>query len=533
VQAVIARRDAERRQKQAENLVTFMLGDLNDKLAQVQRLDIIESVDDQAMKYFASLPSTDVTDETLVQRAKALEKIGTVRLDQGRLPAAMDSYRAALPLAAALADERPANLTRQLAHARIQAFIGLAHWYQGQLDESLREFESAQSVLRRSQRLDANDPRLLSRLAEIDNNIGHILESRGQLEEAARRYRSMMVLSRRLVAAQPDNVDWTVQLGLAHNNLGKLALMRGDLAVAVAEYAADDAIESELSRRNPKDNNQLEKVAITRATLGRTVAMTGDIETGVRNLQQAIDIVMRLWAIDRSNTSFQEDLGLYAMQLSRLHRVSGNLPAAASLTAQSISVFTAMTSQDPVNTVWKRELAEAKLERAEHLRASGHAAGARMQALSALTILEPLLAQQPDDRATVLATVGTKLLLGGLADDSQAAQHARVHALELAKSTKSGKGDPRLLMLQVEALLALDRKAEAQPIIQLLSDGGCRDRGLVALLQREQIQYPGNPTFQTQLQAARRGAGDFVKPTNVVEMTEASTLSHQIANQPE
>ncbi len=97
ISAVVARHAAERRQKQAENLVNFMLGDLNDKLSQVSRLDIMEVVDNQAMSYFESLPTSDVTDEALVQRAKALEKIGTVRMNQGHLPAAMESFQSGFP----------------------------------------------------------------------------------------------------------------------------------------------------------------------------------------------------------------------------------------------------------------------------------------------------------------------------------------------------------------------------------------------------------------------------------------------------
>lgn len=72
--AEVARIDAEHHQKQAEDLVDFMLGDLNDKLFQVGRIDIMESVDDKAMAYFASLPTKDVTPQALARRAKALEK---------------------------------------------------------------------------------------------------------------------------------------------------------------------------------------------------------------------------------------------------------------------------------------------------------------------------------------------------------------------------------------------------------------------------------------------------------------------------
>jgi len=60
--------------QQAEHLVGFMLGDLNDKLAQVQRLDIMEAVDDQAMQYFQSLPTTDVTEMMRPKRAFIIDR---------------------------------------------------------------------------------------------------------------------------------------------------------------------------------------------------------------------------------------------------------------------------------------------------------------------------------------------------------------------------------------------------------------------------------------------------------------------------
>ncbi|HEX5124461.1 MAG TPA: toll/interleukin-1 receptor domain-containing protein, partial [Rhodanobacteraceae bacterium] len=72
IDAVIARHAAERRQKQAEDLIGFMLGDLDNKLRQVNRLDILESVADKAVKYFASMPLADVNDATLAQGVRAL-----------------------------------------------------------------------------------------------------------------------------------------------------------------------------------------------------------------------------------------------------------------------------------------------------------------------------------------------------------------------------------------------------------------------------------------------------------------------------
>jgi tetratricopeptide (TPR) repeat protein len=500
--AVVASHAAERRQKQAEALVGFMLGDLNDKLAQVARLDIMEAVDDHAMDYFQSLPTVDVTDEGLAQRAKAMEKIGVVRLDQGHLSAAMTSFQAASKLASALAEAKPADSNRQLVYARILAYIGMTHWDQGRLDTAQQSFESAQTVLQSAMTSAPGNQPLQYELANVDNNIGHVLEARGRLDEALTPYRSTLALSQQLVAAKPDNTDWADQLGDAHNNLGKLALMRGDLATAVAEYTADDAIEAALAARDLRDNDKRNNMVKVRAILGRTQALTGDLETGMRDLQQAVDMSTQLIKVDPSNTDFQEDLALYSSQSARLRRLSGDLPAAQALTARSLTIFHVLTKQDPANVGWQREFAEAQIEQAAQSRAAGQADAAAMQAKAALAILDPLRIKQPDDRATLLATMSAKLLLATVTGDTQAAEQLRNDALNTMQAMKSGSSDPRLQALRVEALLALGRKAEAQSVIQPLWSSGYRDAAFVAVLQKAQIAYPVNAAFQQKLLAA-------------------------------
>jgi tetratricopeptide (TPR) repeat protein len=504
--AEVARQAAERRQKQAEHLVGFMLGDLNDKLAQVSRLDIMEAVDDQAMQYFQSLPTTDVTDEVLAQRAKALEKIGSVRMDQGHLPEAMQAYRASLKFSSALASAAPEDSERQVAYARNLAFIGTAHWYQGQIDDALRGFESAQKVLLRAQTHAPTDLQVQFELATIDNNIGHVLESRGRLDEATVQYRNMLVLTEKLVAAQPGNTRWVAQSGLAHNNLGKMALLRGDLKGAIAEYSADDRIESALSARDPKDNNQRENVLLVRGLLGGMLALVGDVEASIDYLHQAIAIADQLRAVEPNNASFQEDKALCAMRLSRILRLRGDLAVAREQSTQSISLLRELTRQDPANTSWQREYAEALLEQAAQLRAAGQAANARGRVQDVLEILAPLRSQQAGDRATLLAATTADLLLADLDERQDPDTAARQRNAVLRALRAPDSGDPRLLALQVEALLALRNEADAQPIVRRLWTGGYRDSALLAVLQRARIDYPVNTAFRERLQAAIRAS---------------------------
>ena len=513
ITAVIARNDAERRQKQAEDLVGFMLGDLNDKLMDVNRLDIIEGVDDKAMAYFASLPSSDVTDESLVQRAKALQKIGSVRLDQGHLPAALESYEASLNLISVRANAAPQDVHLQLAHAETVAFIGKAHWIQGDLDAAERDFRSAHSILARVEKTGAADPEFVFQMQIVENNLGHILESRGRLDEAFATHKDALVLAEKLVAAKPENVQWSVRLGAAHNNLGKVALMRGDLLTSIAEYAADDRIETELSARDPRNNDQRENMFRVRAILGRTLALVGETDTAIRYLREAIDIANQLKQQDASSTSLQENSALYQMQLSRLLRLTGDLTEAASLTGQSLETFGVLTKQDPANMSWQREFAEVQTEQAAQSLANGRRDEARERARSALDALNPLLDKNPDDRSRLLATVNARVLLATASGETDA-KPLRESSVQAIGAVKSGAGDPRLLALQVSALISLGRKDEAQPLIDRLRSSGYRDPALVDELRLAQIEYPPDAQFQQRLRSVALEDGKRGAPQN-------------------
>ncbi|WP_424682127.1 TIR domain-containing protein [Frateuria sp. YIM B11624] len=499
IDAMIARRAAERRQKQAEALVGFMLGDLNDKLGQVQRLDILEAVDDKAMAYFRSLPATDVTDDVLEQRAKALEKIGSVRMDQGRLAAATSAYLAAEPLANALARAAPADRERQIAYARVQAFLGMSDWYQGHLEAAGRSFAAAQATLERMGAPARTDPRVLFELSTLDNDIGHVLEARGRLDEAELHYRRMLERCRLLVAHPAPHSEWFEHLGEAHNNLGKMALMRGDLLAAIAEYAADDGIETKLSENHPQDNGQRQNMARVRAILARTLALAGRAAQADRDTEQALAVIEEIHRFDPSLTDAKENLGLYSIQLARLRRVQGDTGASHAPLVRGLRALDELARHDPSNTGWQQDLAEARVERAAWLQATGHRDDARRDAQAALAVLAPLLADQPDERSLLLSTARARLQLASL-QSGRAAEHLRLSALESLRGVHSGAGDVRLLAAQVDALLALGRIDEARPLVRRLWLSGYREPALAQSLASAHIAFPPNPAFEQRLQ---------------------------------
>ena len=521
-EAVTAKQAAQRRQKQAEGLVGFMLGDLNDKLAQVNRLDIMQTVDDKAMAYFESLPSTDVNDTALAQRAKALEKIGSVRLDQGSLKGALASFHASASISSKLAAAAPADARRQLAYSQTLAFIGMTHWRQGAMSVAQHDFEAGRQVLQSSSSHAAVDPALQVQLAFLDDDIGHVLEARGQSSAASVAYRRMLDEARAAALAKPGDVFDQQSVGTAHNNLGKVALQRGDLATAITQYRADDAIETRLSEQDPRNNLQRDDMLRVRAILGRTLALTGNTEDAIKDLQQSVDMAGQLIGDEPRNTGVQNHLALYSSQLARLQRLSSDASAATHSNSRAITILESLTKQDPSNQGWQSGYAEALTEQAEELMADRNPEAAGESAEKALAILSPMLSKHPDERATLLSTMAVKLLLASAARDERSAQTLREAALRTMQEVKVDHNDPRLRALEVEALLALNRDVDAQALVKQLWSEGYRDLGFVALLQRKHIAYPVNKTFTQRIDNVLNAASAS-EPKPVVTPTRNPT----------
>lgn len=504
-EAVVASEAAKRRQKQAEDLVGFMLGDLNDKLEQVSRLDIIEAVDDQAMHYFQSLPTTDVTDETLAERAKALVRIGSVRLDQGRLSAAQESFRMALRIADTRVRHDPRDVPRELALAEVYQWLGYTHWYMGRLDAAENDFETAQAALDQTQVRAPGNMRLMYQRTEMENNTGRLLVARGRLDLAERHYRRMLQLCRRLVAADPHQRRWKQQLGNARNNLGRMALLRGDLVGAVEWYAADREIEMQLAASDPRDNSQRRNVELARAILGRTLALGGDMESAVRNLRMAVKTADSLHDLDAANATYSEDRAHYLYQLARLQRLSGDAVAARKSVTTAVEELQHLVRRAPGNATLRRELAEATTEKAIQLQQAGRASAAREAARKALNTMEPLFRDRPHDRETLLATASAWIRVANTSADPAEAARLRKAVLAAVDGESSGRRDPRLLALKVRALLALGRKEEVKGPLKQLWQEGYRDGGFMAELRRAGIRYPVNTEMQQRLRLAVNG----------------------------
>lgn len=500
--AVIAQQAAERRQKQAEGLIDFMLGDLSTRLRKVDRLDILSAVDDKAMAYFKSLPSTDVTDTALAERAKTLQKIGDVRMDRGRLPDAMDAFQQALQLHKQLVDAKPNDAMRQNAYGENLLWIGFADWSAGKLDRAETAFKQSAAALARAASLDTSSKEIAQNLDYVYNNLGKVAQARGELDVAASTFAKDEALIQRMLASHPHDADWQQALADAHDNIATLALMRGRLEVAINGYLHEQRVLQSIATQQPRNMPVQASLVKSDAILGRTLALAGHTQEGIVWVNAGLRLGEVNLKFDPSHDGWWQAYAYYSALLGRLKLAQGNSEAAAKPIDSAIATFERLVKKDPSDMELRANLAEVQVDGARLAMARKQPREADRLAKAALENLQKPMHDSPGSIHTSPVAAAAALVLARLAEhagNAGAAAQYRHDALSRMRAITTHSEDPRKLALLVEALLVSGKSGDARPYITQLQAMGYRPDAFVDLLREHGIDYPANRQFDARV----------------------------------
>ena len=495
IDALVARQGAEQRQKEAETLVDFMLGDLNDKLRQVQRLDILEAVDNQAMRYFSARPGRDVNDQTLALRLKALQKIGNVREDQGKLPAAMESYQAAAALAAELVRRAPGEPEREAAYAETLHHVGNAYWFLGDLDHALESFQRAIVLLERATAVRPSDA-TLAVLAYARINEGRVREARGEFAAAKTLYEAVLATFKTLVSRHGGELRWRSDLADAYDSLAKVALEQGQLTQAIAAYYDVRRIRTELMAVSPDDHDLREGLLNSTALLGGALALCGADAAAAHYVGDAVRMAKDLIAFDATQGDWQLELGKYNRVLGHIARRRGLLDEAALADNDAMRVLTALVATDQTNSTWRRELARAQVEWARLQLTLGAVAEAEQHVNTAVSTITAERASSASNRTLRLLEAQAFLVFGEAAarrHDAPTARERWARARDSISSAAHMGAEPDFLAALASALLWLDDTDAARPVVDELATMGYQSSDFDRLLTAKRQRYRLKP----------------------------------------
>ena len=476
VQANHARREADRRRKQAEGLIGFMIGDLRPKLERVNRLDLLDAVGDQALEYFRQNAEGKESDEELYRRIEAIRQIGEVRRAQGNLPLALKTFREAETLARRLAARSPAFAKGKLELVEGHAWIGQALFEQGDLDGALAAWQEQLRVAQVGLAAKPEDRLWQSALAMAYHNVGTVLDVKGDVPGTLRSYRECLRMQRLLTAAQPGDRDIQTEmaatLAWVSNSLEQL----GDLSGALNLRREHLAIYERLAAADPGNPAFRQDLASAQGFLAGLLAAMGDRPAARALYGKGLAIITEMAAKDPANTELQRWLAAFHSALGSLSLADGDPAAALAELHMTRRLLDPLVAKDPTNTDWQFLLATCRSRTAAALRARDPAA-AREEARAVLALLSPRLRDKPDVK-TRAVTAETLLTLGRIEaarGDQPAARDAWEQALGALAPCPRPLTFWKVLVPSTQALLALGRADEARPELERLRAMGYRE----------------------------------------------------------
>ena len=310
-----ARDQAERRRQVAEDLIGFMLGDLTDRLQEVGRLDVLNTVGERAQAYFAALPEGELTAEELGWRLQGLQQIANVYL----LKSEVERSREVLAQAAQMAERDAARFAGELRIAMaafdVYSTQGQIAYDIGELDEATRLWRECLERAEAMRRTWPEEPESQWVLATAHHNLATALEQDGHRAEAIEHLRQAIAQEDALIAAGGEIVAESRGLRSATRGFLSRALERqGELGAAL-EVRRLYLEELEKDGAAQPENAEIQyDLAVARGFVAGLEMVRGELDAADRLYRSGSETMARLAAADPANAR----LGLF---MTRFHSV--------------------------------------------------------------------------------------------------------------------------------------------------------------------------------------------------------------------
>jgi len=330
----------------AENLIEFMLTDLNQKLEPVGRLDVLESVVAKVMDYYADQDPKSLNDDALARRAKAMMQLGTIDYRQNKFNDAQKAYESAEAATAELLKRAPNNPDRIFDHAQNVFYVGEAARHRYDAEKNERQFNEYLRLAQRLVKLDGDNPRSQLELAYATSNIGITRFADGLFNEAIPYFEKSIAARADLLAADPKNDGLRRAYAYSISWLAFALLQKGDFLEAISQFRKQLAAYGDLAKLETQDYSALDAVVTAQRRLASAYALKGDIAEALKANAIAETTAKALVERDPRNANWNINASFVMRGKSRYLFFSGDLSGAETAADEAIRVLEPSLTED-------------------------------------------------------------------------------------------------------------------------------------------------------------------------------------------
>lgn len=424
--AVAARQDAEK-------LVGFMLQDLFSSLQPLGRLDLLDQVAEETLRYYGKFGEDELQLDQRMKRALVRRNLAKVL------------------------DARGKNA------------------------EALRELRSAVAIFEaEGEKL---TPPWRSELASMHSKIAEILQDQGDLENSRLELDKGLQTARKLFTEHPEEQAYEEVLVELLINVGWLEREKGQWEDALHHLQEARSIVS----IQPGDRHTAFRMSEVESYRARVLQEAGDPAQAESVLFRVRKILRKLAAEEAGNTRYEFELVLTDERLGSVAEDMEDPERALHRYEEGLERGQRLVVLDPTNAIWKREVAVLDSSIGALRLARGDAAGARNFFRAGLEISESL-ASVGGDSASVANDLAWDWLQLGLAEEAlyheEKARAAWERSVKLMAPIVARTPEVWYLDTWARALLHLGRIEEARPAVRQLLEADWEEEDFRELVER-------------------------------------------------
>ncbi|GAA4751219.1 TIR domain-containing protein [Sphingomonas daechungensis] len=470
--ALQSRDIARDQRREAESLVGFMLGDLRTKLEPLGRLDTLDAVGARALAYYQSQDKSELSDQSLTQRSKALTLMGEIANTRGDLGRALNLYREAYASTAEALRREPDNPQRLFDHAQNVFWVGEVAHQRGLMPEaeaSMREYKRLADAMVAA---DPDNPKWKLEVKYSTTALGALLMEQRRYPEASAILQRSLETAETLAASDPTNLDY--QKGLVESLawLADSQFSEGRLDEAIAKRERQVATIDQMILKNPADAGIRERAISAHRALGRWLGIHGSLPEALEHQRKAVAVADELLPTEPGNMDWLQWAAGAQLDYASTLLQSGRVNEAAAQTRAACDRASRLTGERSEVAEWRSLAVNCLMKRSQ----VSLAGGAEEEALDlANRALDAARSRRRGEPVEIALQVAQALKLIGdvraRKGDRAGAQTAWLSALQ--KWPKQAN-EPTNLALQAELLVNLGRLAEARPLRAKLQSIGYR-----------------------------------------------------------
>ena len=484
--AETARKDAERRREQADDLIGFMLGDLHEKLNEVGRLDVLDSVAEKTMAYFAEYQPKELTDEALANRAEALLQLGQVQMARGEFEAALAPFEESLNATRELSTRDPGNLDRLFELGQAQFWVGYVQWEFGELDaanDCMLEYYRVSEVLYNA------DPTNDDYIAELGSSFANlaILNDRLKDNEAAQDYSERAVNLNR-TAFERDRQNNAYQLALAEALSWNGTLLRNNLQFAASSARFDEylALSKEALTRRPDDSQWRDHRMLTRHFAGENALDIGQLVTALEHYSSGAKLADQLVQIEPENSHWQIEHTLLLRDVAKEALRQGQVETGMHALSSARSKVSLQLEQHPESVDWRALESRLNLILASVFKTDGNIDGANELVDQVITNARDLVEINPRFK-TARILLANALIFSAKIQGPELVTEERTAALDEAARVLNNDlidaTNPEVMDAMVRTYLQAGDQEKAAEFTKSLIESGYRHPDFMAVVE--------------------------------------------------